>query len=75
MNGLKRSVENRGTNGMLDLPIVPTQVTKTGNVGSLGAPMAAPSILNWPWVAGYCNERVVNGLKKISKKSATNNGR
>ena len=46
-------------NGMLNLPIVPTQVTKTGNVGSLDTPMAAPSIHNWPWVAGYCTERVV----------------
>ena len=41
MNGLKKSAKNWGANGMPSLPIVPTQVTLKGNVGSLDAPRTA----------------------------------
>ena len=37
MNGLKKSAKNREANGMPSLPTWPTQVTKTGNVGSVDA--------------------------------------
>ena len=40
-NGLKISAKIGEANGMLNLPIVPTQVTLRGNVGSLDAPIAA----------------------------------
>ena len=35
MNDLKNQQKIGEANGMFDLPIVPTQVTKTGNVGSV----------------------------------------
>ena len=53
-------------NGMPILPTGPTQVTKTGNVGSVDV-LGGPSIHIRPQVAGYCTERVVNCLKKSAK--------
>ena len=41
VNGLKILAKIGEANGMLNLPIVPTQVTLRGNVGSLDAPIAA----------------------------------
>ena len=41
MNGLKKSAKKEESNGMLSLPIVPTQVTLKGNVGYLDAPRTA----------------------------------
>ena len=53
--------------GMPSLPIVPTQVTLKGNVGSLDAPRTAQLFTFGPRGAGYFTERVVNGLKKSAK--------
>ena len=52
MKYFKKFAKNGVANGMHNLPIVPTQITKTGNVGSLEAPRAAPSIHIWPLEAG-----------------------
>ena len=41
MNGIKKSAKKGESNGMPSLPIVPTQVTLKGNVGSLDAPRTA----------------------------------
>ena len=41
MNGLKKSAKKKEANGMPSLPILPTQVTLKGNVGSLIAPRTA----------------------------------
>ena len=41
MDGLKKSAKIGEANGMPSLPIVPTQVTLKGNVGSLDAPRTA----------------------------------
>ena len=41
MNGLKKSAKIGEANGMPILPTGPTQVTKTGNVCSLEAPIAS----------------------------------
>ena len=41
MNGLKKSAKIGEANDIPDLPIVSTQVTLRGNVGSLDAPIAA----------------------------------
>ena len=41
MNGLKNQQKIGEANGMPSLPIVPTQVTLMGNVGSLDAPRTA----------------------------------
>ena len=50
---------------MPSLPIVPTQVTLIGNVGSLDAPREFQLFTFGPRVpAAYCAERIVNGLKK-----------
>ena len=56
---------------MPSLPIVPTQVALRGNVGSLDAPRASQLFTFGPRGAGYCTERVVNGLKKsvINRRS------
>ena len=51
---------------MLNLPIVTTQVTLSGNVGSLDAPIAAQQFTFGPRGQGKCTERVVNGLKKLA---------
>ena len=40
MNGLKNEQKIVEANGMPHLPIVPTQVTLRGNMGSLDAPIA-----------------------------------
>ena len=58
-------------NGMPILPTGPTQVTKTGNVGSVDV-LGGPSIHIIPQVAGYCTERVVNCLKKSAKIGEAN---
>ena len=44
MNGFKKFAKNRVGNDVPNLPIVLTQVTKTGNVGSLDAIRAVKSI-------------------------------
>ena len=49
---------------MPSLPIVPTQVTLKENMRSLDAPRAFQLFKIWPYGAGYCTDRVVNGLKK-----------
>ena len=41
MIGLKKSAKNRGSQWHASLPIVPTQVTLKGNVGSLDATRTA----------------------------------
>ena len=41
MNGLKNQQKIREANGMQSLPTWPTQVTKTGNVGSVDVFRAA----------------------------------
>ena len=41
MNGLKKSAKIGEANGMTSLPTWPTQVTKTGNVGSVDVFRAA----------------------------------
>ena len=73
MNALKNQQKIGEANGMLNLPIVPTQVTLSlrRNVGSLYAPIAAQLFTFVPRGQGkYCTERVINGLKK----SAENRG-
>ena len=52
---------------MPSLPIVPTQVTLKGNVGSLDAPKTAQLFTFGPGGPGYFTERVLNGLKKSAK--------
>ena len=52
---------------MLNLPILPTQVTLRENVGSVDAPIAAQLFTFGPRGAGYCTETAVNGLKKSAK--------
>ena len=72
MNGLKKSVKNRKANDMSNLPIVPTQVTLRGSVGSLDPPRASQLFTFGPRGAGYCTERVENGLKNQQKIGKAN---
>ena len=49
MNGLKESAKKKGEAiGMLNLPIVPTQVTLRGNLGSLDTPTASQLFIFGP---------------------------
>ena len=57
---------------MPSLPIVPTQVALRGNVGALDASRASQLFTFDPRGAGYCTERVMNGLKKSAKKGEAN---
>ena len=66
MNGLKKSAKNRVANGMPSLPTGPTQVTKTGNVGSVDVFRAAHLSTFGPRGQGNAL-RVVNGLKNQQK--------
>ena len=52
---------------MLNLPIVPTQVTLRGNVISLDHPRVQNYSHDLALGAGYCTERVANGLKNSAK--------
>ena len=67
VNGLKKQQKIGEANGMPSLPIVPTHVALRGNVDSLDAPRASLLFTFGPRGAGYCTERVVNGLKKSAK--------
>ena len=70
VNGLRNPHTIGETNGMLNLQIVPTQVRKTENVGSLEAPLEAQVFTFGPW--GQSTERVVNGLKNQQKIGEAN---
>ena len=73
MNGLKKSAKNGEANGMPSLPYGPTQVTKTGNVGSVDVFRVAHLFTFGPRGQGNALRGLKN-LSKISKKIGEANG-
>ena len=71
MIGLKKQQKIEEANGMHNLPIVPTQATLRGNVGSLAAPIAA-QLFTLAIGARECTKRVANGLKNQPKRAEAN---
>ena len=67
VNGLKNPQKIGQTNGMHSLPTGPTQVMKTGNMGSVDVFRAAHLFTFGPRGQGNALKRVVNGLKKSAK--------
>ena len=71
VNGLKESSKNRGRQWYAQSAHFAHTGHENGKCGFCGRFQFGPSIQFWPWGAGYCTERVVNGLIK----SAKNRGR
>ena len=67
MNGLKKSAKNRGSQWYAQSALCAHTGRVKGKCGSPDAPRAVHPIHIWPQWAGYCIDKVMNGLKKSAK--------
>ena len=67
MNGLKKSAKNNGSQWYAQFAHCVHTGYIEGKCGFSGRSYSGPTIQIWPYMTGFCTERVMNGLKKSAK--------